>query len=194
MITEVLLVLPLYLILFFIWWRLRYVIKIMASVGDVLNNDEFFGDVVDTSKEGIEQHRKREELRSVIDNDKAHLIGNKWKHERVDHASDETMNEMFTAYRRCELNEIGEKTGKAVGKHVINLYSTGISQMVKIRDVYKLRQDNENNPIIKDQMASLDCLLVCTFGIFLAPILVAVHTVSNLDLVNELENEGYESN
>ena len=28
----------------------------MASVGDILNDDDFFGDVVDTPKEGIEQH------------------------------------------------------------------------------------------------------------------------------------------
>ena len=32
----------------------------MASVGDILNDDEFFGDVADTPKEGIEQHKKRE--------------------------------------------------------------------------------------------------------------------------------------
>ena len=43
-------------------------------------------------------------------------------------------------------------------------------------------------------MASLGCFLVCTFGNFLAPVLVATHTVNNLDLGNELENEGYESN
>ena len=54
-------------------------------------------------------------------------------------------------------------------------------------------QDIENDPIIKDQMAYLGCLLVCTFGNFLASVLVAAHTVSNLDLGNELENEGYES-
>ena len=54
MITEVLLVLPLYLILIFIWWRFRRLMKIMASVGDILNDDDFFGDVVDTPKEGIE--------------------------------------------------------------------------------------------------------------------------------------------
>ena len=57
MITKVLLVLPLYLILFFIWWRFRDLIKIMDDVGDILN-DELFGDIVDTPKEGIEQHRK----------------------------------------------------------------------------------------------------------------------------------------
>ena len=61
MITEVLLlILPLYLILFFIWYRFQHLIKIMAHVGDILNDDEVFGDVVDTPKEGMEQHRKRE--------------------------------------------------------------------------------------------------------------------------------------
>ena len=76
---------------------------------------------------------------------------------------------------------------------MLNLYSTGISRVVKIRDVKKLQQDIENDPIIKDQMANLGCLLVCTFGNFLAPVLVAAHTVNNLDLGDELENEGYES-
>ena len=37
-------------------------------------------------------------------------------------------------------------------------------------------------------MASLGCLLVCTFGNFIAPVLVAAHTVNNLNLRNELEN------
>ena len=44
--------------MFFICWRLRHLIKIRASVGDVLNDDEFFGDIVDTPKEGTEQHKK----------------------------------------------------------------------------------------------------------------------------------------
>ena len=39
----------------------------------------------------------------------------------------------------------------------------------------------------------LTCILVCTFGNFFAPVLVAAHTVNNLDLGDELENEGYES-
>ena len=29
----------------------------MTDVGDILNDNEFFGDVVDTPKEGIEQHK-----------------------------------------------------------------------------------------------------------------------------------------
>ena len=59
MITEVLLVLSLYLILFFIWWRFQPLIKVMSGVEDVLNDDDFF-DTVDTPKEGIDQYKKQE--------------------------------------------------------------------------------------------------------------------------------------
>ena len=66
---------------------------------------------------------------------------------------------------------------------------------MKTGDVKKLRQYTENDPIIKDQMANLGCLLVCTFGNFLVPVLVTEHTVNNLALADEQdpENEGYES-
>ena len=97
----------------------------MGDIENILTNDEFFGDIVDTPKEGIEQHKKRECLKSVIDRGK---LGHKWTHERVDKASDEPINKKYTEYQQRELNEKGEKTGKALGKHVINLYSTGISR------------------------------------------------------------------
>ena len=54
MITEVFMILPLYLILFFIWCRFRCV---MEKVENILNDDDFFGDIADIPKEGIEQHR-----------------------------------------------------------------------------------------------------------------------------------------
>ena len=165
----------------------------MADVGDILNDNEFFGDVVDTPKEGIEQHKKRECLKSVIDKGKAHLLGHKWTHGRVDKASDEIINKTYAEYKQRELNEKGEKNGKALGKHVINLYSIGISRWLKIKDAKKLRQDIENDPIIKDQMANLGCLFVCTFGDYLAHVLIAAHTANNLDSGDELENESCES-
>ena len=164
-----LLVLPLYLILFFICWRFQPLIKIMADVGYILNDDDFFGDIVDTLKEGIGQHKKRERLKSVKDKGK---LMHKWTHERVDKASDEIIYKTYAEYKQRELNEKVEKTEKALGKHAINFYSTGISQMVKVR-------------------ADLGCLLVCTLGNLLAPVLVFAHTIINLDLGNE--NEAYES-
>ena len=185
MITEVLLILPLYLILFFIWWRFRHLIKAMTEVENILNDDEFFLDTVDTPKGGLQQYRKREFLKTAISKGKV-LEGKKqWTHEKVDKASNETINKAYGEYRQRELNEKGEKTGKALGKYVISLYSTGISQVVKVRDVKKLQQDIDNDPIIKDQVANLGCFFVCTFGNFLAPVLVAAHTVNNLDLGNE---------
>ena len=42
----------------------------MVDVENILNDDEFFGDIVDTPKEGIKQHIKRECLKSVIDRGK----------------------------------------------------------------------------------------------------------------------------
>ena len=82
-----------------------------------------------------------------------------------------------------------------MGKHVINLYSTSIFRWFKIKAVKKLQHDIENDPIIKDHMANLGCLLVCTFGNLLAPVLVAAHTLNNLDLGDEQghEKESYES-
>ena len=99
----------------------------------------------------------------------------------------------YAEYKQGKLNEKREKTGKALGKHVINFYSTGVSRWLKIKDVKKLRQDIENDPIIKDQMAGLGCLFVCTFGNYLLPVLIAAHTANNLDFGDEPEREGYES-
>ena len=111
---EVLLILPLYLILFLIWWRFRHLIKAMTDVENILNDDDFFGDTVDTPKEGIEQHKKRECLKSVMDKGKGYLLGSKWTHERVGKESDETINKKYVEYKQRELNEKDEKTGKAL--------------------------------------------------------------------------------
>ena len=146
----------------------------MADPGNIFNDNEFFGDIVDASKEGIEQHKKREELKDAVDKGRLY----KWTHRKVDKASDEIISKTYAEYKQREVNEKGEKTAKALGKHVINLYSSEISRWLKIKDVKKLQQDIENDLIIKDQMASLGCLLVCTFGNLLAPALVAAHTVT----------------
>ena len=193
MITGVLLVLPLDLILFFIWWQFQPVIKAMANAENIFD-DDFFGDTTDTPKEGIEQHKKRECLRSAADRGRARLLGSsKWTQEKVDKASDEIINKTYAEYKQREITEKGEKTAKVLGKHVINLYSNGISRWLKIRDVKKLGQDIENDPLIKDQMVNLGCLLVYTFGDYLAPVLVGVHTLNNLDRGAEPKNEDYES-
>ena len=82
----------------------------------------------------------------------------------MDKATDQTINKTYVEYKQHDLNEKGEKTAKMLAKHAINLYSSGICRFVKIRGVKKLQQDIEDDPVIKDQMATLGCLLVYTFG------------------------------
>ena len=86
-----------------------------------------------------------------------------------------------------------KKQAKALGKHIIKLYSNGISRFVKIRNVKKLRQDIEDHPLIKGQMTYLGCFLAYSLGDYLAPVLVGTHALNNLDRGAEHENEGYES-
>ena len=81
----------------------------MASVGDILNDDEFFGDVADTPKEGIEQHKKREELNSIIDKGK---LGHKWTYKRVDKATDAIINKTYAEYKQRELMKKVKKLQK----------------------------------------------------------------------------------
>ena len=64
----------------------------MADVENILNVHDFFGDSADTPKKGIEQHKKRELLKSVIIKGKGYLLGSKWTQENVGKASDETIN------------------------------------------------------------------------------------------------------
>ena len=49
----------------------------MSDVENILN------DVVDTPKEGIEQHEKRKCLESVISKGKTHLLGKIWTYEKI---------------------------------------------------------------------------------------------------------------
>ena len=111
----------------------------------------------------------------------------------MDKEKDETINKKYVEYKQRQLNDKGEYTGKALGKHVINLYSTGISRWIKIKDVKKLHQDIQDDTIIKDQMAGLDCLLVYTFGDYLAPVLasvlIAAHTSNTVDSGDDPENK-----
>ena len=87
----------------------------MGDVENILTNDKFFGDTVDTPKEGIKQHKKWECLKSVIDYGKTHLLGHKWTHERVDKSSDETINKKYAEYKQREINEKGKKNWKGLG-------------------------------------------------------------------------------
>ena len=46
----------------------------MRDVENILNNDAFFTDIVETPKEDLEQHRKREFLKTLISKGKMYLL------------------------------------------------------------------------------------------------------------------------
>ena len=140
-------------------------------------------DHVDTPEESIVQHDKRTELKAIIDQGKAHLLHGhnrkKWTTERIDKATDKQIDNLWNKYKQNEYNNKADNTGRAVGTHIVNLYSNGISKLISINDVNKLRKDIENDPVIKDSMADVGALMVGSFGKLLAPMLVVAHTVNN---------------
>ena len=193
MLFELMLVLPIYAIIFLIYLRLRPLIKAMDEANDFFTGTN---DFEDTPKEGVEQRKKREALKDAISQGKAYLLGGKkpWTFERIDAMNDEAVNKIYCEFKQRDIQQKAQATGKAVGKHVINLYSKGVNRFFSIKNVDHLRQDIEEDIVIKDQMANLGAFLVCTLGPFLAPVLIAAHTLNNAgDFGNDNEPSEDES-
>ena len=75
----------------------------------------------------------------------------------------------------------GEKTGRAMGRYLINLYSNGVCKVLKVDDIEQLRKDIDEDPIIKDSMADISASMVTTFRKWLSPVLVACHTANHIE-------------
>ena len=194
MLLELILVMSIYAIIFLIYLRFKPLIKAMDEMNDFFNEET--NDFVDTPKEAAEQRKKREALKDAINQGKAYLLGGKkpWTFERIDSLKDEAVNKIYCEFKQCEIQQQAQATGKAVGKHVINLYSKGVNRFISIKSVERLRQDIEDDIVIKDQMANLGAFLVCTLGPFLAPVLIAAHTLNNTRVLGYNDDEGDESN
>lgn len=67
-----LMTLLLYVILFVIWCKFSYVIKMTSVVENILNDNEVFADAVDIPKQSFEQKRKRKGLEGAISKEKLH--------------------------------------------------------------------------------------------------------------------------
>ena len=178
MLFEVLLIMPLYTIFIVIFYRFRNIINVMEDI------NQFFSDIdggtVDTPK--VEQHNNREFLKIVINQGKADKLPGKtpWTIKRIDKATDSVIDMLYNDYIQNDIRNKAEKTGKAVGKHVVNLYSVGINRVLKIDSVEQLRKDIDEDPIIQDSMADFGALMMGTFGKFLASLLVAAYTVNRM--------------
>ena len=136
-----------------------------------------FFDEVDTPKQGVENHEKSEFLKELITQGKQ-LPGKK-PVEFIDQARNEEVEKLYSKYTQKELQHKREKTGKAMGKHLIKIYSHGVGKVLRIDDMEQLRKDIDEDPIIKDSMADIGALMVSTFGKWLSPILIACHTANH---------------
>ena len=111
------------------------------------------------------------------DHTRKKLPGQKpWTVELIDQASNEEMEKLHSKYTQKELQNKGKKTGKAMRKHLIKIYSNGVSKVLRIDDMEQLMKDIDEDPIIKDSMADIGALMVSTFGKWFSPILIACHT------------------
>ena len=165
------LVLPLYAIIVWLFFQFRPIIKIMTEFN--------FFDEVDTPKEGVENREKREFLKKLITQGKKFPGKKPWTVEFIDQASNEEVEKLHSKYTQKDLQHKGEKTGKAMGKHLINIYANGVSKVLRIDDMEQLRKYIYQDPIIKDSMADIGALMVSTFKKWLSPIMIACHTANH---------------
>ena len=83
----------------------------------------------------MENREKREFFKKLITQGKK-LPGKKpWTVEFIDQASNEKVEKLHSKYTQKDLQHKGEKTGKAMGKHLINIYANGVSKVLRIDDM-----------------------------------------------------------
>ena len=134
-----------------------------------------FFDEVDTPK----VENQRQFVKELVTEGKK-LPGKKpWTVKLIDQASNEEVEKLHSKYTLKELQHKGQKSGKAMGKHLIKIYSNGVIKMLRIDDMEQLRKDIDEDPIIKDSMADIGGLMVSTFGKWLSPILIACLTANH---------------
>ena len=110
-----------------------------------------------------------------------------WTIKRITKTPETVINKIYNDYEQREIRQKAVKTGEALGKHVTNLYSNGISKVLNIDSVEGLRKDIENDPIIKDSMADIGALMVGTFGSLLSPLLIMAHTANHATMSKKLD-------
>ena len=187
MLLEICSILPIYILIFVIFYRFRNIIKVMSDIDEILcvENNDNSEEVPDSD------NNKRDFLIQIINQGKANRLPGKtpWTVPRIRKASDSIIEKLHHEYHQNETKHKAEKTGKAVSAHAINLYSKGVSRFLKINNVDQLRKDIDEDPIIKESMADMGALLVGTFGAYLTPILIAAHTANHVEGLAETEDK-----
>ena len=128
MLLEILLILPLYGIIFALFLKFLPLIKMS-------NEFENFLDQVDTPKEAVDQSKKREFLRSLIESGQPLLGKTPWTVKRLDEASDKTIDRLY------------EKTQQPT--------KDLMSRVAGVDNVASMMQDINSNFLIKNQASEM---------------------------------------
>ena len=150
--------------------------KIMSTLS--LENRE--NPEIDILKQEEEEENGREFLIKVINQGKADLLPEKtpWTVARIKKAPDAVIEKLKNQFVQAEIKHKAENTRKTISKHVVKLYTIGVSRFLKIDSHEQLRKDIDEDPIIKESMAEVGALLVSAFGPWLLPLLVLAHTAN----------------
>ena len=190
MIFKVLSILPLYIGIFVICFRFKHVIKAISEIEELLNI------LLPDTDEGGKEENRRDFLINAVNQGKGDLLPGKipWTFARIKKVCDKGIDKLKSHFVQAETKLKAERTGKTVSKHVVNLYSTGVSKIVKIDSIDQLNKDIDEDPIIRDSTAEVGALLVEMFGRYLAPLLVLAHTANRSEgflenILGNFENE-----
>ena len=192
MLLELGLVLPSSILICYVHIRYKHVINMMSSLDNLLVNltDERFDDNI--PEEGV--CKKLETLKDAIQYRKVHFLpGKKGKlsNVEIERKTDQDVEKLYNMYMQRGTQVKCEMAGGVMSMQKLKLYLGGISKVLKIDDKKELRRENDENPIIKDNMAYTGPLILCTFGPWLPLILIGCHTASHTIGVNDNILETY---
>jgi len=131
MLLAVLLVLPLYIMIFGLFYRFRRLIKAMTEI------DEFLAPLPDHDEQESEEASEREFLVDIINQGKADKLPSKtsWTVNRIRKTTEKVVENLYHEYHQADAKHKAEMTGKAVSAHVASIYSKGVSRVLKIDSV-----------------------------------------------------------
>ena len=161
-------------------YRFRHIIKAMIDIERIIS--ESFSDSLEQENIARDSTMSKREFLIDILNQGKKLKGKiSWNVDKIEKADINVIKKLYDDYHQNEMRLKAEKTGKPVGKHLINLYSQCISRFLKIDDIDQMCKEIEEDLVIKDCMPDVGEVMVSTFGRFLAPLLLIAHTANHTE-------------
>jgi len=175
MLVEILLVFPIYVVFFVIFWKFSHIIKAMDELENIF-------DVVDTPQEAMDQSKRREFLHNLIESGQKIPGKTPWTRERLQKASDKVIDKLY-----AKVNE--PKKSKDL-----------MSRVAGVDDVQAMMKDINGNFLIKNRatemmgkfaptinlasntpMEILGSRIYASYGSYLAPVSLFCTVFNHLD-------------